>query len=316
MARTRALSLGLQTETLKIDKDLDNYSINFTHSCEIENYHNVDDLPEIESHISNIEVNDPITGKKTYLYKTGSSWQLLDDKNTKRLWCTPRNRGQRVMTELILDDTNDLIICSGPAGTGKNFISLGAICKLMDLHKAKYNKIIYIRKTIISGNKDDELGFLPGGLDEKMLGYMQPMENSIESLLTNKVKKKISKEELENQVKKFKEVYDIEYVYGGHLRGQTFPKGSIIILDEAQNWDRSTMKTILSRVGEDNKVIIMGSNNQIDATYLGKSNNALTFMMNQCGKENSSDVIIQGVNLTNVVRSKVAEWADIAFDRD
>lgn len=200
--------------------------------------------------------------------------------------------------------------------TGKNYVSLGSITRLMDLNKDKYEKIIYIRKTIISGNKDDELGFLPGDLSEKMNGYIQPMENSIETLIKNKAKKKVEKDDLEELVDDFKKKYDVEYVYGGHLRGQTFPKGSIIILDESQNWDRSTMKTILSRVGENCKVLVMGSNNQIDAAYLGKSNNALTFMMNQCGKENTSNVRIQGINLTNVVRSKVAEWADIAFERD
>ena len=220
------------------------------------------------------------------------------------------------MSELILDESNDIIVVSGPAGTGKNYVSLGAIVKLMDLHKDNYNKIIYIRKTIISGNKDDELGFLPGDLKDKMNGYIQPMENSIETLMINKAKKKLTKDELTELVAEFKKRYEIEYVYGGHLRGQTFPKGSIVILDESQNWDRSTMKTILSRSGEDNKFIIMGSNNQIDTPYLGKANNALTFMMSQCGKENSSHVRIQGINLTNVVRSRISEWADIAFEKE
>ena len=92
--------------------------------------------------------------------------------------------------------------------------------------------------------------------------------------------------------------------------------GSIVILDESQNWGRSTMKTILSRNDEDNKFIIVGSHNQIDTPYLGKATNALTFMMSQCGKENSSHVRIQGINLTNVVRRRFSEWADVVFEKE
>ncbi|MGB0238791.1 MAG: PhoH family protein [Cycloclasticus sp.] len=91
---------------------------------------------------------------------------------------------------------------------------------------------------------------------------------------------------------------------------------SIVILDESQNWDRNTLKTILSRSDEDNNFIIMGSNNQIDISYLGKATNALTFMMSQCGMENSSYVRIQDINLTKVVRSRISEWADVAFEKE
>lgn len=318
MARTRALSMGINSETLKMDKNIgDAHTIDFSNNIEIDGFEgNIRDIPEQENHISNLEILNPSTGRRYEYFRSANTWDLLDEKNTKRIMSVPRNRGQKVMCELILDETNDIIVVSGPAGTGKNYVSLGAVVKLMDTHKDKYTKIIYIRKTIISGNKDDELGFLPGDLADKMNGYIQPMENSIETLMINKAKKKLNKEELEEAVEKFKLNYDVEYVYGGHLRGQTFPKGSIVILDESQNWDRGTMKTIISRAGEDNKFIIMGSNNQIDTPYLGKANNALTFMMAKCGEPNSSHVKIQGVNLTNVVRSRISEWADIAFENE
>lgn len=318
MARTRALSMGINSETLKMDKNVgDAHTINFSNNIEIEGFNDtVADIPKQENHISNVEVLDPTTGRRYEYFRTSNTWELIDEKNTKRIMSVPRNRGQKVMCELILDEANDIVVVSGPAGTGKNYVSLGAAVKLMDTHKDKYSKIIYIRKTIISGNKDDELGFLPGDLGEKMNGYVQPMENSIETLMMNKAKKKLNKDELTEMVDKFKLTYGVEYVYGGHLRGQTFPKGSIIFLDESQNWDRGTMKTIISRCGEDCKLIIMGSNNQIDTPYLGRQNNALTFMMSKCGEPNSSDVRIVGINLTNVVRSKISEWADIAFENE
>lgn len=318
MARIRALSLGINTETLTLDSDEDMHTIDFSIDLEIPNFSgNVKDIPEdIEEHKGDLCIMDTVSGHPYYYFKSNNNWLAVDDKNTKRVWSTPRNREQRVLSEMIIDDSNDIIVISGPAGTGKNYVSLGAVCKLMDNNKDKYSKIVYIRKTVISGNKDDELGFLPGDLSEKMNGYTQPMESSIKKLMMNKAKKKLTKEELEEQISKFKERYEVEYVYSGHLRGDTFDEGTIIVLDESQNWDRSTMKTIISRTGENCLLLVMGSNNQIDTPYLGKANNALTFMMGQVGKENSSDVVIKGCNLTNVVRSKVSEWADIAFDRD
>jgi len=317
MARTRAISIGIEAETLKQDMEEGNDKLIFNESFKIPNFEgNTSFLPEIDKHISNIEVIDTTDGKPYYYYKSGINWKPFDDKNTKKDPSTPRGMGQKALSNLILDDTNDIIVVSGPAGTGKNYVTLGAATRLIDVNKDKYEKIIYIRKTIISGNKDDELGFLPGDLTEKMSGYIQPMESSIKRMVMNKAKRKLTKEELTENITKFKNKYEIEYIYSGHARGDTFDEGSIVILDESQNWDRPTIKTLISRIGENSKLLILGSNNQIDTPYLGKMNNALTFAMGQVGKENSSNLNIVGCNLTNVIRSKYAEWADIALAKD
>jgi PhoH-like ATPase len=318
MARTRAVSMQIQTETLKITDDLLGAETKtFFNTVHIDNYENTHQIPQQDKDVSGLHIIDDITGLNVIYYIDSSgNYVKIDEKNEDRIPAVPKNARQKILTKAILDEGNDIVVINGAAGTGKNYITLGAAIKLMELHKDKYTGIIYLRKTVISGDKEDELGFLPGTKEEKIAGYMQPMEDSIRNLIINKYHdKKLTPLELDENIKVFKEKYNIQYSYVGHLRGSTFPKGSIILLDESQNWSHLSARTILSRVGESSKLIIMGSNNQIDTPFLGKSNNALTFMMSQCGKDNSSGVKIKGVNLINVIRSKIAEYADIAFER-
>lgn len=194
--------------------------------------------------------------------------------------------------------------------TGKTLIALSCAMKLIDQDRDKYKKIYYIRRTVISGTKEDELGFLPGTLEEKMIGYNQPMEDSLKKVAQLK-KRGASKEVIEALILDFKSKYEIEYLYAGHLRGSTLEDGSILIADEIQNWDITSIRTIFSRMGKNSHIIAMGSNNQIDSQYLTKNTNALTFLMDKAGKENESDIRVVGVKLTNVMRSKLAEWADL-----
>jgi predicted ribonuclease YlaK len=140
------------------------------------------------------------------------------------------------------------------------------------------------------------------------------MEDSIKKVASLK-KRSATKEVIEECIDDLKQKYDIEYLYAGHLRGSTLDEGSILIADEIQNFDINAIKTLFSRVGKDSIILAMGSNNQIDAQYLTKNTNALTFLMDLCGKENKSDVKVKGVKLTNVMRSKIAEWADLEIHR-
>jgi PhoH-like ATPase len=315
MARTRALSLGIKTEALNLGvKDIDTNK-EFHKEFFVEDYEgnikDLDNLP-IPKNISSIEVENKLGKHFIYFRKKYIGWELLTEKNEKRFPVPPINKRQKVLSELIMDE-NDVIIVSGVAGTGKTLIALSSAMRLIDTNK-KYKKIYYIRRTIISGTKEDELGFMPGSLEEKMSGYNTPMEDSIKKIATLK-KRNATKEVIEDYIYDLKEKYDIEYLYAGHLRGSTLDEGSILIADEIQNFDINAIKTLFSRVGKDSIILAMGSNNQIDAQYLTKNTNALTFLMDLCGKENKSDVKVKGVKLTNVMRSKIAEWADLEIHR-
>jgi PhoH-like ATPase len=176
--------------------------------------------------------------------------------------------------------------------------------------QGKIDKIIYIRKTIISGDVQDELGFLPGELDEKIAGYIFPLKDNIEIIVKakNKKKKHWSNEEIAEEVKKIEESFNIEYLYAGHLRGRTLSERSIIIWDEAQNDTKTGLKTLLSRIPETSRVFILGSLNQIDNPYLNEHNNALTYMLNSCGTFDG--VQIQGCSLNRVYRGRIVDWVE------
>lgn len=307
MARTRALSLGITTETLK-GKD-QKLEFQFHKTVEVPDYNgNFKSLDiSIEPETTSLEITNAL-GKKFFYFKNkNNQFELLDEKNEKKFPAPPLNLMQKVAANIIYDEA-DISVIFGSAGTGKNVIALSSAMRLIDTKE--YNKIYYIRRTIISGSSEDELGFLPGSLEDKMSGYNYPLEDSLTKLAKLK-KRDAKKEDIEDMVMKYKEKYDIEYLYAGHLRGSTLEDDSIIIIDEAQNASISFMKTMISRVGPHSIVIVLGSNNQIDSQYLNKYNNALTALMKKSKNENTLSLRV--IELKNVIRSKHAEWADEEF---
>ena len=112
---------------------------------------------------------------------------------------------------------------------------------------------------------------------------------------------------------KIEEVEYDDYIYTPQvLDNENYYLGDSCILSKnCQNWDIPSIRTIVSRTAKDSIILVLGSNNQIDSRYLNKYNNALTHLIGKCGKKNISDVSIKGVKLTDVMRSKIAEWADL-----
>lgn len=307
MARTRALSLGINTETLK-GKD-QKLEFEFHKTIEVPDYNgNLKSLDiSFEPETTSLEITNDL-GKKFFYFKNkNSQFELLDEKNEKKFPAPPINLMQKVASNIIYDEA-DISVIFGSAGTGKNVIALSSAMRLIDTKE--YKKIYYIRRTIISGSAEDELGFLPGTLEDKMSGYNYPLEDSLTKIAKLR-KRDAKKEDIEEIVSNYKEKYDIEYLYAGHLRGSTLEDNSIIIIDEAQNGSISFMKTMISRVGPHSIVIVLGSNNQIDSQYLNKYNNALTALMKKSKNENTLSLRV--IELKNVIRSKHAEWADEEF---
>jgi PhoH-like ATPase len=267
---------------------------------------------EIPKSISGIEIINPKTGINKYYYKVKDKLYEIDEDLLQKQNAVPMNREQRVLSSLILADNTDIIVVPGQAGTGKTLMALSGACALIEKKNSKFEKIIYIRKTITSvDNKQEELGFLPGTLEEKMGGYLAPLYNSIEKLVKRKYKNTNlrDKEVLEEKMKEFISKYRIEPAYEGFLRGSTL-ENSVIIIDEAQNESRSSMRLILSRIGQNSKVIVLGHNRQLDNPYCNALNNGFTYLCNETEKENEFDVNIVGCRLIKVVRSKIAKYGD------
>ena len=180
---------------------------------------------------------------------------MIDEKNnykeninyiikTPKKSVIPRSERQKSYVKSLRE--SDVVISSGPAGTGKTFLAV-AVALTMLLDK-KIERIILSRPAVEAGER---LGFLPGDMREKVDPYLRPLYDSLYDLLDfEKIQKKI-------------EVGDIEIAPLAFMRGRTL-KNSFAILDEAQNATDTQIKMFLTRIGENSKIVINGDPTQID----------------------------------------------------
>lgn len=202
----------------------------------------------------------------------------------------PKNEAQANYLRAL--STQDIIIGTGPAGTGKTYISTSYAAE--QLYYKKINKLILTRPNIEAG---ESMGFLPGNLDEKYLPYLYPFLETLEE----KLGKSYVQYLLKNRI--------IEPIPIGFLRGRTF-NDAVVILDEAQNATKSQMKLILSRIGNSCKMIIEGDTNQLD---IPKNDSGLEDIFKRLNK-------IPGVGVINfskddIVRSKLCKRIIEAYEK-
>ena len=158
----------------------------------------------------------------------------------------PRSERQKNYVSALKE--SDVIISTGPAGTGKTFLAV-AVALTMLLDK-RIERIILSRPAVEAGER---LGFLPGDMREKVDPYLRPLYDSLYDLLDfEKIQKRI-------------EIGDIEIAPLAFMRGRTL-KNSFAILDEAQNATDTQIKMFLTRIGENSKIVINGDPSQIDLT--------------------------------------------------
>ena len=158
------------------------------------------------------------------------------------------NKEQQELVRLIYEKGHPIIFCTGKAGTGKTFATLAAALQLVG--EKRYSKIIYARNPVSVG---EDMGYLPGTADEKYSPFMGPLMDNLEAI------HRISPDHPNIANMRAK----IETVPIAFLRGRSF-EDTIVIIDEAQNLDLTALKTILTRIGNFCKVILLGSTNQID----------------------------------------------------
>ncbi len=189
---------------------------------------------DIISSINKFMINEnSITGQKIeYIIKTPKKSVI------------PRSEKQKKYVRALRE--NEIIISTGPAGTGKTFLAV-AVGLTMLLEK-KIERIILSRPAVEAGER---LGFLPGDMREKVDPYLRPLYDSLYDLLDfEKIQKKI-------------EIGDIEIAPLAFMRGRTL-KNSFAILDEAQNATDTQIKMFLTRIGENSKIVVNGDPSQID----------------------------------------------------
>lgn len=165
----------------------------------------------------------------------------------KEIIVEPRTDGQAVYIDLI--KSKEIIICNGLAGSGKTVCAAGMALKLLQAHPNKYKQIIMVRPAVTVSGED--LGYLPGDIEDKMRPFMLPIMNSFKVFIQN------------SDVISMIELGIIEIYTIAHMRGSTF-NNCIIIFDEAQNSTLSQMKMVVTRIGFNTKLIIEGDVSQSD----------------------------------------------------
>jgi phosphate starvation-inducible PhoH-like protein len=156
----------------------------------------------------------------------------------------PKTEGQRGYVAAIAQ--NDIVIGIGPAGTGKTY--LGVACAVDALYKRRVRRIILARPAVEAG---ENLGFLPGDLQQKVDPYLRPLYDALEDMMPH------------DRVRRALEDTTIEIAPLAYMRGRTL-SDAFVILDEAQNATRAQMKMFLTRLGMSSRVVITGDKTQID----------------------------------------------------
>lgn len=229
----------------------------------------------------------------------GDSIELLD-KGYERLmsksaWgVSPKNIGQAMAMQSLLDPHLDLVILTGPAGSGKTMLALAASLEMV-VEKAMYDKIIVTRST---PEIAESIGFLPGTEEEKMAPWLAAITDSLEVLHKNDVN-------TNGSMSYIMEKANIQFKSVNFMRGRSI-QNAIVILDESQNLTASQLKTIITRCGEGTKLICAGNLAQIDSNYLSPVTSGLTYLVEKFKNFSGSATI----NLDGVVRSRLAEFAE------
>jgi len=150
-------------------------------------------------------------------------------------------------------DNNDLVFATGPAGTGKTYLSIALAVRAMKQRQAK--KIILSRPAVEAGEK---LGFLPGDMKEKIDPYLQPLYDALEDM--------IPAAKLQDMMEK----HIIQIAPLAFMRGRTL-NDAVVILDEAQNTTVAQLKMFLTRMGWNTKMVVTGDLTQIDLPHSTQS---------------------------------------------
>lgn len=207
-----------------------------------------------------------------------------------------KNVHQKMAIDLLLDENIPLVTISSKAGTGKTLLALATALKQTQ-DSQRYNKVIVARPVVPMGK---DLGYLPGELSEKLAPWMQPIYDNLQFLFNCQ-----SKEDLDKLLVGYEDLIQVEALT--YIRGRSIPN-QIIVIDEAQNLSKHEVKTILTRIGEGSKIILIGDPDQIDSPYLDAYSNGLTYVI-----EKMKDQKISGhMSLIRGERSTLAQLcADI-----
>ena len=202
-----------------------------------------------------------------------------------------RNKEQAFAIDLLMDPSVKVVSLVGRAGSGKTLMAIASgLQQTIGLKENKYSRLIVSRPVQPMGR---DIGFLPGTMEEKMLPWLMPIQDNLKFLMGDS-------STLDTYVEKGK----IEIEALTYIRGRSIAN-AFIVIDEAQNLTRHEIKTIITRIGENTKIILTGDVEQIDNVYVNETTNGLAHAV-----ENFKKHIIAGhVTFRNGERSELATLA-------
>lgn len=222
---------------------------------------------------------------------------------------SPKNMEQECAIDALLATNINLVALTGRAGTGKTLLALASglyFCtkrppKGSSDFSRKYDQVMVARPIVPLGN---DLGFLPGDINEKLHPWMQPIYDNLDVIVGT------TDEHVEDKDTNYRssdylvesEIVHIEPLT--YIRGRSLPK-RFLIIDEAQNLRPLDVKTIITRCGEGTKVIFTGDLEQIDSPFLDAASNGLAYLINRFIQEENFCYL----NLKQSARSALAEQA-------
>jgi len=209
----------------------------------------------------------------------------------------PRSVEQKMALELLMDEKVPLVTLVGSAGTGKTLLALAAGLE-QTIKQKKYDKMLVSRPIMPLGN---DIGYLPGDKETKLLNWMQPIFDNLAYLMRDNTNPRQSVRE---KIEKLQREHVVELEALTYIRGRSIPK-QYVIIDEAQNLTPHEIKTIISRSGEGTKMVLTGDPSQIDNPYLDSNSNGLSYAV-----ERLKPLLLHGhVTLTKSERSTLAAAA-------
>ncbi len=247
-------------------------------------------------------LNQPVMVKgcsddQDHIYRwQGKDFDLIKREEIGKTKVKSKNLEQDFAVNILMDPSLSAIALIGSAGSGKTLLAIACAISQRD----EYDRILVARPAIELSNKT--MGFLPGNLEEKYNPYLAPVRSACRFIMD---KMDVEQKRKEAEVAAWMDDHGIELLPLSMIRGDTFHH-AFILVDEAQNLTPNEVKTIVSRAGEDTKIVFTGDINQIDVQYLTKETSGLSHLIERFRGQK----YFAFIEMQKSVRSPLAEAAD------
>lgn len=226
----------------------------------------------VNEYVTLINSNNPNAGTQLGRFDGKEIVPLYFYKKDRPVYgVTARNAGQMYALDALMNPDATLVILQGPAGTAKTFLSMAAGLQ-QTLEDKKYRRILVTRPNT---KMDNDVGFLKGDEKEKVLPTLRGLLDNVDNLMPNAARGKDGFETgslLDDLIERG----IIEAQAMAYMRGRSITR-QYMVVDEMQNSTQTQALSIITRIGEESKIILLGDPDQIDSPYLDRRNNGLVY---------------------------------------